>query len=171
LAEENDARHMLRLGHGAGVARPEQLEGKPGLQIMTEMMTGVLPYAVCAESLQYCAIKVEHGYSLFQGTTMHSQLNPMGTIHGGWMSSILDSAIGCAVFSSLPAGHVYSTTVLEVRYLKFLTLKVPRVRVEAKLTRIKERDAFAEACMYGPDDTVYAEATATCRLAVKPGGH
>lgn len=170
IDEESKARQTLRSGPGAGVARPEQLEGKSGLEIMTEMMSGVLPYAECAESLHYCAIKIEHGYALFQGATARGQLNPMGTIHGGWMSSILDSAIGCAVLSSLPAGHVYSTTVLEVRYLKFLTLKVPRIRVEARLTRAEKRDAFAEAYMYGPDDTVYAQATATCRLAIKPGG-
>lgn len=169
IAEENNVHRILRSGPGAGIPRLEQLEGKSGLEIMTDMMNGMLPYAECAESLNYCAIKVEHGYALFQGATSRSQLNPMGTIHGGWMSSILDSAIGCAVLSSLPAGHVYSTTVLEVRYLKFLTVKTPRIRVEAKLTRTDEQDAFAEASMYGPDDTIYAEATGTCRLAIKPG--
>lgn len=170
IADENNAHRMLRSGPGTGVPRLDQLEGKSGLEILTEMMNGTLPYAECAESLNYCAIKVGHGYALFQGMTARSQLNPMGTVHGGWMSSILDSAIGCAVLSSLPAGHVYSTTVLEVRYLKFLTLKVSRIRVEAKLTRTDEQDAIAEACMYGPDDTVYAQATGTCRLAIKPGG-
>ena len=70
------------------------------------------------------AIEAAAGYALFQGTPTRGELNPMGSIHGGWIGSILDSALGCAVLSSLPAGQVYSTTGLDIRYRKFLTLKI-----------------------------------------------
>jgi uncharacterized protein (TIGR00369 family) len=168
LAEEQDTLERLRKGAGPGVARREELEGKSGLEILRQMMAGELPYAECAKSLNFCAIKAEPGYALFQGITTRDQLNPMGTVHGGWISSILDSALGCAVLSSLPAGQVYSTTGLDIRYRKFLTLNIPRVRVEAKVTRTEAREAFADARLFGPDDTVYAEASTTCRVARIP---
>ena len=168
LSEERTARQRLKQGVGRGVARPDQIAGKSGLEIMQAMMSGELPYAECAESLRFCAIKTAPGYALFQGATSRDQLNPMGFIHGGWISSVLDSALGCAVMSTLSAGVVYSTIGLEVKYQKFLTLKTLRVRAEAKVTQIEGRDAFAQAILFGPDDTLFAEATTTCRLAEFP---
>lgn len=165
IAEENEAIERLEQGVGPGVARPSELAGRSGLEILQQMMDGALPYAECAKSLNFCALKIAPGYALFQGTTTREQLNPMGTIHGGWISSIFDSALGCAVLSSLSAGQIYSTTKLDVRYKKFLNLDVNRVRVVAQLARVEGRDAFAEARLYGSDHAVYAEAAAECRLA------
>lgn len=168
MAEESATLERLERGPGPGVAHPHQLAGKSGLEIMQEMMRGELPYAECAKSLSFCAIKADAGYALFQGTTSRSQLNPMGIVHGGWISSVLDSASGCAVLSTLPPGAIYSTIGLDVKYRKFLTLKTVRVRAEARVTRVEGRDAFAEATLFGPDDTVFAEASSRCRLAEIP---
>ena len=155
---------MLNAGPGPGVARPAQLAGKSGLQVMHAMMGGQLPYAEFAKYLTFYAISAAPRSAVFQGTPRREYLNPMGTIHGGWMTSILDSALGCAVLSSLPPGQVYTTASLETRYLKGLTLEVKRVRAEAVVTRIEGRSALAEANLVGPDGTLYAKATTECRL-------
>lgn len=168
MTEERASLERLERGPGPGVAHPNQLGGKSGLEIMQAMMSGELPYAECAKSLNFCAIKAAPGYALFQGATSRSQLNPMGFIHGGWISSVLDSALGCAVLSTLSPGIVYSTIGLDVKYRKFLTLKTTRVRAEAKVRRVEGRDVFAEAILFGPDDTLFAEASTMCRLAEFP---
>ena len=146
------------------MARPAQLVGKSGLEVMHAMMNGQLPYAEFARHLTFYAIAAHQGSAVFQGTPQREYLNPMGTIHGGWMTSILDSALGCAVLSSLPPGQVYTTAGLETRYVKALTLDVRRVRAEATVTRIEGRTALAEANLVGPDGTLYAKATTECRL-------
>jgi uncharacterized protein (TIGR00369 family) len=165
MVEEKAALDLLERGPGAGLAHPEQLKGKAGIQILDAMMSGELPYAECAKSLGFYAIRASLGYALFQGNTVRSQLNPMGTIHGGWISSILDSALGCAILSALPKDTAYATVSLDVKYQKFLTLRTERVRAEAKVVGIKDREAFAEATLFGPDDSVFARASTTCRLA------
>lgn len=164
LSEEREVVELLNSGPGVGVARPAQLVGKSGLEVMHAMMNGQLPYAEFARHLTFYAIAARQGSAVFQGTPQREYLNPMGTIHGGWMTSILDSALGCAVLSSLPPGQVYTTAGLETRYVKALTLDVRRVRAEATVTRIEGRTALAEANLVGPDGTLYAKATTECRL-------
>ncbi len=164
LSEEREVVELLNSGPGVGVARPAQLVGKSGLEVMHAMMNGQLPYAEFAKHLTFYAIVARPGSAVFQGTPQREYLNPMGTIHGGWMTSILDSALGCAVLASLPPGQVYTTASLETRYLKGLTLDVRRVRAEATVTRIEGRTALAEASLVGPDGTLYAKATTECRL-------
>ncbi|WP_395347945.1 PaaI family thioesterase [Variovorax sp. UC122_21] len=164
LSEEREVVELLNSGPGVGVARPAQLVGKSGLEVMHAMMNGQLPYAEFARHLTFYAIAAHQGSAVFQGTPQREYLNPMGTIHGGWMTSILDSALGCAVLSSLPPGQVYTTAGLETRYVKALTLDVRRVRAEATVTRIEGRTALAEANLVGPDGTLYAKATTECRL-------
>lgn len=168
MTEERAALGRLKQGPGPGVARPEQIAGKSGLEIMQAMMSGELPCAECANSLRYCAIKVAPGYALFQGATNRSQRSPMGTIHGGWISSMLDSAMGYAVMSTLSPCILYSVTGFDVKYEKFLTLKTQRVRAEAKVSRIEGRDVSAEAILFGPDGTLFARASTMCRLAEFP---
>ena len=164
LSEEREVVELLNSGPGVGVARPAQLVGKSGLEVMHAMMNGQHPYAEFARHLTFYAIAAHQGSAVFQGTPQREYLNPMGTIHGGWMTSILDSALGCAVLSSLPPGQVYTTAGLETRYVKALTLDVRRVRAEATVTRIEGRTALAEANLVGPDGTLYAKATTECRL-------
>jgi uncharacterized protein (TIGR00369 family) len=165
MTEERAALGRLKQGPGPGVAHPDQIAGKSGLEIMQAMMKGELPCAECENSLRYCAIKVAPGHALFQGATSRSQRSPMGTIHGGWISSMLDSVLGCAVMTTLSPGILYSTTALEVKYLKFLTLKTLRVRAEAKVREVEGRDVSAEAILFGPDGTLFARASTMCRLA------
>jgi uncharacterized protein (TIGR00369 family) len=90
--------------------------------------------------------------------------NPMGTVHGGWFATLLDSAVGCAVHSTLPAGKGYTTLELKLNLVRALTDAVPLVRAEGRVLHAGRQVATAEGRLVGPDDRLYAHATTTCLI-------
>lgn len=83
-------------------------------------------------------------------------------MHGGWIATLLDSALGCAVHTTLPAGKAYTTLELKVNYIKGLTDRVPLVRSVGQVIHVGGRTATAEGRLVGPDGTLFAHATTTC---------
>jgi uncharacterized protein (TIGR00369 family) len=162
LAQEAEVMTRLNQGPGAGVAKPEQLAGKTGLALMQAMLRGEIPYAAIAKTLDFCLIEVSPGLAIFQGTPGVAHLNPMGTVHGGWYATLLDSALGCAVHTLMPEGRAYTTAELSVNVVRAIPLKVQRVRAEGKVIHCGRQLATAEARLVGPDGTLYAHATTTC---------
>ena len=162
LAEERKVLARLEAGPGPGLASPEQVEGKTGLELMQAMMRGEIPYAAIAKTLDFTILSVSPGVAVFQGTPLPQHLNPLGTIHGGWVATLLDSSLGCSVHTMMPPGRAYTTAELSVNYVKGVTPKVPRVRAEGKVIHCGRQLATAEARLYGPDGTLYAHATTTC---------
>ena len=152
----------LQAGPGAGVVPLEQLAGKGGLEIMHAMLRGEVPYPPIAATLDFTLLEVEPGRALFQGTPGPAHLNPMGTIHGGWYATLLDSAMGCAVHTMMPPGRGYTTAELGVNLVRAIGTKAPRVRAEGKVIHCGRQLATAEGRLFGPDGTLYAHATTTC---------
>jgi uncharacterized protein (TIGR00369 family) len=157
--EANDAR-MRRAG--PGLATPAQWAGKTGLEQMRAMLAGDLPFAPIAQTLDFSLIEVGPGTAVFQGRPGPAHFNPMGGVHGGWFATMLDSALGCAVHTMMPAGRGYTTAELSVNYVRALTPKVGRVRAEGKVIHCGRQLATAEARLVGPDGTLFAHATTTC---------
>jgi uncharacterized protein (TIGR00369 family) len=162
LAQERDVKSRIEAGVGPGVARPDQVAGKSGLELMQAMLRGELPYPPIAQTLDFQLLEVDEGRALFQGTPGPSHLNPMGTVHGGWYATLLDSALGCAVHTMMPAGRGYTTAELGINLVKAIGPKAPRVRAEGKVVHCGRQLATAEARLYGPDGTLYAHGTTTC---------
>lgn len=162
LAQEREVAARLDAGAGPGVARPEQIAGMNGLQMMEAMLRGEIPYANIAKTLNFQLIEVSPGRAVFQGQPLPEHRNPMGTIHGGWYATLLDSALGCAVHTTMPVGRGYTTAELGVNLVKAIGPKAPRVRAEGKVIHVGRQLATAEARLYGPDGTLYAHATTTC---------
>ena len=88
----------------------------------------------------------------------------LGVVHGGWITTILDSAIGCAVHSTLPVGKAYTTLELKVNSTRPVTLAVQLVRAEGRLIHAGRQAATAEGRLVGPDGKLYAHATTTCLI-------
>ncbi len=88
----------------------------------------------------------------------------LGTVHGGWFETLLDSAVGCAVHSTLPAGKVYTTLEIKVNVVRPLTDAVPLVRAEGKVIYTGRQVGTAEGRILGPDGKLYAHATTTCLI-------
>ncbi|VTY27929.1 Thioesterase superfamily protein [Xylophilus ampelinus] len=168
LAEEAEVMARLDAGPGPGLARPDQLAGKTGLQVMEAMLRGELPYAEIAKTLDFTIVEVGPGKAVFQGTPLQRHLNPLGTVHGGWFATLLDSALGCAVHTMMPPGRAYTTAELGVNLVKAITPKVPRVRAEGRVIHCGRQLATAEARLVGPDGTLYAHATTTCLVFEVP---
>ncbi|MFM2051507.1 MAG: hypothetical protein RL682_1998 [Pseudomonadota bacterium] len=163
LAEEAAVITRLNAGPGPGVARPEQVAGLTGMELMQAMLRGELPYAAIAKTLDFTIVEVSEGRAVFQGTPGPTHLNPMGTIHGGWYATLLDSALGCAIHTLMPVGRGYTTAELGVNLVKAINpAKTVRVRAEGKVLHCGRQLATAEARIVGPDGTLYAHATTTC---------
>ena len=146
----------------AGVARLEQVAGKTGLEFLNGMLAGEFPYPPIADTLDFVLVEVEFGRAVFQGRPLLRHYNPLGSVHGGWFATLLDSALGCAVHTTMPAGKSYTTAELKVNIVRPLTTKVPLVRVEGKVIHGGNRMATAEARLTGPDGKLYAHGSTTC---------
>ena len=162
IAQEAEIVQRLDAGPGPGLARPEQIAGKTGLEMMEAMLRAEIPYAAIAKTLDFVLLEVSPGRAVFQGTPLPQHMNPLGTVHGGWAATLLDSALGCSVHTMMPPGRAYTTAELSVNYVKGLTPKVQRVRAEGKVIHCGRQLATAEARLVGPDGTLYAHATTTC---------
>lgn len=149
---------------GFGVSRPEQVLGKSGLEIFAAMMGGELPVPPISQTLGFLLVEAESGRVVFQGKPDFAYYNPLGSVHGGWYATLLDSAVACAVHSTLPAGRSYTTLELKVNMIKALSVKVPLVRAEGRVVHAGRQTAVAEGSIYGADGTLYAHATTTCLI-------
>jgi uncharacterized protein (TIGR00369 family) len=152
-----------------GLARPEQVAHRSGAEIFAAMLRGELPPPPITETLGFILIEAEAGRAVFQGRPARAYYNPLGTVHGGWYATLLDSAVACAVHSTLPAGRSYTTLELKLNMVKALTEKVPLVRAEGQVIHAGRQVATAEGRLYGADGTLYAHATTTCLIFDLPG--
>lgn len=138
-----------------------------GLEQLQRLLTGAVPPVPIAVTLDFHLIELEAGRVVFAGTPSLAVYNPIGSVHGGWIAAILDSACGCAVHSRLRPGQTYTTLELKTVFHRALTVDVP-VRAEGRLVQIGGRAGFSEADLRGLDGTLYATATSTCLVMAAP---
>jgi uncharacterized protein (TIGR00369 family) len=165
-AEEQAVRE--RLAAAAGSIRLEQVRGRTGLETLAAIFAGELPRPPIGDTLDFVPIHMEAGVAVFQGRPQLKHYNPLGSVHGGWFATLLDSALGCAVHSALPAGRGYTTLELKVNIVRALTDAVPLVRAEGRLIHLGRQVATAEARLVGPDGKLYAHGTTTCLVFDQP---
>jgi uncharacterized protein (TIGR00369 family) len=112
-------------------------------------------------SLDFDFIEVEAGRAVFAGTPGDHAYNPIGTVHGGYAATLLDSACGCAVHSCLTATQAYTTLELKVAYHKAVTRDTGLLRAEGRVLSIGRRAAFAEASLMDMSGRLFASASST----------
>jgi uncharacterized protein (TIGR00369 family) len=147
---------------------PEQMAALTGLQQMQALLDGDLSPPSIGRTLDFLLVSVAHGHAIFQGTPGPGHLNPMGSVHGGWYATLLDSALGCSVHTGLPAGKGYTTLELKVNIVRALNPKVQRVRAEGRVIHLGGQTATAEARLVGPDGKLYAHGSTTCLVFTPP---
>jgi len=157
-----------RLAGEVGWAQPEQVAGLSGLEVFEAIFAGRLPRPPIGDTLDFMPIKIERGLAVFQGRPSTKHYNPMGSVHGGWFATLLDSAVGCAVHSTLPAEKGYTTLELKLNIVRALTDAVPLVRAEGRVIHAGRQVATADGRLVGPDDKLYAHATTTCLIFDRP---
>lgn len=112
-------------------------------------------------SLDFVLVEVEPGHAVFEGTPGEHAYNPIGSVHGGYAATLLDSACGCAVHSRLSATQAYTTLELKVAYHKAITSDTGRLRAIGRIVSMGRRAAFAEATLVDDEGRLYASATST----------
>ena len=147
-----------------GVAPRGKVFGMTGMEVFEAIFAGMLPPAPIGDSLDFIPVHMEPGVAVFQGRPQQRHYNPLGTVHGGWFCTLLDSALGCAVHTTLAAGRGYTTLELKVNMLRPLTDTVPLVRAEGKVIQSGRQVAMAEGRIVGADGKLYAHATTTCLI-------
>lgn len=165
-AEESAVR--ARVSAVPGVATPAQAAGRSGIELMRALLAGELPRPPISATLDFLLLEVEPGRALFQGRPGLAHLNPLGSVHGGWFATVLDSALGCCVHAALPAGKSYTTLELKVNMIRALSPQVGLVRAEGRVIHLGGQTATADARLVGPDGKLYAHASTTCLVFPTP---
>ena len=134
--------------------------GLDGLaQLRALIASGRKPGILLALDFEF--VEVEEGRAVFAGTPGDHAYNPIGTVHGGYAATLLDSACGCAVHSRLTATQAYTTLELKVAYHKAITHDSGALRAEGRVVSLGRRAAFAEAKLTDANGRLYASATST----------
>ncbi len=135
-----------------------------GLEGLQRMLRGELAPPPITDTLGFTLVEVDRGKAVFAGRPAEWQYNPLGSVHGGWVATILDSALGCAVHTLLDGQTGYTTTDLQVRFLRAVTADSGLLRAEATVVHGGSRIATAEAKLVGAEGKLFATATASCLL-------
>ncbi|XXT24791.1 PaaI family thioesterase [Sorangium sp. So ce429] len=142
----------------------EKVMSMSGLAYLTAMMNGELPAAPIAHLLGLRLAALEAGRVVIAGTPGEQHQNPIGTVHGGYLSTMLDSAVGCAVHSALEAGIGYSTVSLQVSFVRAPRAGGPELLAEGRVVHLGKRHATADGTLRDAGGTLYAHATTTCLI-------
>ena len=135
-----------------------------GMEILQGIMAGEFPRAPIADTLQMRLVEVELGRVVFEMTAQEWHYNPIGSVHGGVISTLVDSALGCAVHSQLPAGMGYTSLEIKVNFVRPVTIATGTIRCEGTLLSLGRRAATAEARVTTDAGKLLAHATTTCLL-------
>ena len=116
-----------------------------GLEYMRAIVDGEVPPPPIAVTMRFGPIEVEEGRAVFAGEPGEEHYNPIGVVHGGYAATLLDSALGCAVHTTLPAGVAYTSLGLEAKFVRPITRDTGRVICEANVLYRGRRQATSEA--------------------------
>jgi uncharacterized protein (TIGR00369 family) len=143
-------------------ALAEAAHGLSGLEFLKKIVAGELPPPPIGVLMNFRIAELSEGHAVFLVEPAEYHYNPIGVVHGGVAATLLDSAMGCAVHSTLPAGATYTTLEIKVNYLRPMSAKTGEVRCEADIIHVGGRTAVAEGRIVDKEGKVYAYATTTC---------
>jgi uncharacterized protein (TIGR00369 family) len=161
-ADYNAVITVMKTGVGAGLIRPDQVAAKSGLEVIQAMLRGEIAYPHISETMDFTLVQASLGCTTFQGTPQLKHYNPLGTVHGGWYATLLDSAVGCAVHTMMPPGRSYTTAELSVNIVRAAHAKTGPLRAIGTVIHCGKQLATAEGKIIGADGKLYAHATTTC---------
>lgn len=143
---------------------PASMMKVSGLEYLEGVLRGDFPAAPIASTLGFWPSEVSYGRAVFVGAPERYAYNPLGSVHGGWAATILDSAMGCAVHTTLPAGKGYTTVDLSVTLVRAITERAKKLVCEAKIIHAGGSVATAEGRITDEAGTLYATGTTTCLI-------
>lgn len=152
-----------------GLADRETLQRLTGLELLRAMIAGQVPAPTMAERLGFRLVLVEEGRAVFEGAPDGRLLNPLGTVHGGYALTLIDSAAGCAVHSRLGAGTGYTTLETKVNFVRAIKPDAGPIRCEGIVLSLGRQVGTAEARLTNADGTLLAHGSSTLMIfAARP---
>lgn len=153
-----------------GVTPTEIMATMAGIDFIRAMFAGKLPSPPIMENIAPFDSTAEPGVVSMKSIPGFRHYNPIGSVHGGYAATLLDSAMGLAVHSMLPAGTGYTTLEFKVSFIKGMTKDTGPVRTEGRVLNVGRRAATAEARITDSKDRLLAHATTTCLVFEMPKG-
>jgi uncharacterized protein (TIGR00369 family) len=144
-----------------GVATPGEFEGMSGKEFLQAVIDGRLPQATISETMSFWIVEVGDGFAVFEGEPGGHLLNPMGTVHGGWALTLIDSVAGCAGHSLLSPGMGYTTIETKGNFSRPITKDAGRIRAEAKVVAQGRQIISSEARVMAHDGRILAHGVST----------
>lgn len=142
----------------------EQLRERSGIELFQDMMAGKLPGAPIAQLMNMWVDEAEPGRVVFGGRPERQHYNPIGSVHGGYAGTLLDSCMSCAVQSLLPKGMGYTTLEYKVSLVRAITDQIGAVYAEGKAIQVGSRIGTAEGRIVDAAGKLYATGTTTCLI-------
>ena len=147
----------------------EDLISMSGLDFMRGMLEGRLPGPPIAQTLDYTLLRVEEGCVAFRGAPTFKSTNPMGTVHGGWYGTLLDSAMACAVMTTVPKGSVYTTLEYKINITRAIPLGMD-IDCTGRIDHAGRTTGVATGEIRGVEDgKLYATGSTTCLIMKMTG--
>ena len=153
-----------------GLLDPAALAAIAGLDFLRGLVDGSMPAPPFAEVADVAPLTADNGRVVFMGTPSRRFYNPMGMIHGGWISLLLDTAMGCAVHSALPAGHAFATIEMKTVYARALREEHGPVTCEPVLLHRGGQLASAEGQILDREGRLVAHGSETCFIRALSAG-
>jgi uncharacterized protein (TIGR00369 family) len=133
-----------------------------GLQLLQRAIAGEFPPAPIANLMDIRLTEIARGRAVFAGTPQEFHYNPLGSVHGGYGATMLDSAMGCSVHSTLNPGDIYTTLEFKINFVRALTHETGPVRAIGTVIHETRTTALAEGRIEDASGKLYAFATTTC---------
>jgi len=147
-----------------GVVAPDVLKSYDGLGFLKAIIDGTVPNPPISELLDFHLVEAEEGRAVFEGVPEFRHHNPIGTVHGGFAATLLDSALGCAIFSTIARGDGWTTLELKFNLVRPLTKDTGVVRAEGRIVHRGRTVATSEGDLRDRAGKLYAHATTTCMI-------
>lgn len=161
LAEEQAVRARLGAVGTTGLAEVASMEP---LEFLDGIGRGDLPCPPIGALMDFVPLRWSPGEFIFQGTPDQRHYNPLGSVHGGYAATLLDSCMGCAIHTRLKKGQGYTTLDLRISYVRALSHSVGPVRAEGTVIHVGRSTALAEGRLYDVDGRLYATGSTTCMI-------
>ena len=133
-----------------------------GMEYLQKIIAGELPRPPIGLLMNFSIADLGAGHATFVAEPDEYHYNPNGAVHGGLAATLLDSAMGCAIHTMLPAGANYTTLEIKVNYIRPMTAETGLVRCEARTIHVGGRTATAEGRIVDDQGKLYAHGTTTC---------
>jgi len=153
-----------------GVTPTEVMAAMPGIDFVRAIFDGKLPAPPIMQNIKPFDSTAEPGVVVMYSVPGFRHYNPIGSVHGGYAATLLDSAMGLAVHTALPAGTGYTTLEFKVSFIKGMTEDTGPVRTEGRTLSVGRRAATAEARITDAEGRLLAHATTTCLVFEFPKG-